>query len=529
MTKPISHCYVGHQFGNLAGQLGDGRAISLGDVRNQKGELWDIQLKGSGKTPYSRFADGRAVLRSSIREFLASEHMHSLGVPTTRALSCVVSSETVPRDIKYSGNVRPEKCAVVIRLSPTFIRFGSFQLALKDEYNPTRGGKKELFDIGMITELTDYTIKHFFHQYSSLPKDVGYTMFLEEVIERTLALFVKWQSLGFIHGVLNTDNMSIMGLTIDYGPYGFMEYFDDFQIINTSDEWGRYSYKNQPSIAKWNLNKLVECFEDILPQDKIKGLKNKLSTFEADLKKKLNTLMCRKLGLLYPTESLTLMSLFKDCMDFSKTDWTLSFIMLEKLNISSSLMDQNEKFFEQLWKINPSFIQWCLLNNPKFPVDTLEALLSNPGTQMYLTMQLGHFPKEFFEDQLEKAQARQDAIREGEIVWRKDVEERWINFLGVYESHLKKDQERYLQDHPGPDSSHKYLEERLKSMQEINPTFILRNHLIQEAIVKADSGDYSEVHTLLKLSCDPFDRKIDPKYLRTPSETTGEICLSCSS
>jgi uncharacterized protein YdiU (UPF0061 family) len=528
-AKPISHCYVGHQFGNLAGQLGDGRAISLGDVQNHKGEIWDIQFKGSGKTPYSRFADGRAVLRSSIREFLASEHMYFLGVPTTRALSCVVSSDTVARDIKYNGNVRQENCAVVIRLSPTFIRFGSFQLALKDEYNPQRGGKKELFDQALITDLADYTIKHFYPQYTGLPRDEAYTKFLEEVTERTLDLFVKWQSVGFIHGVLNTDNMSILGVTIDYGPYGFMEFFDDFQIINTSDEWGRYAYKNQPAIAKWNLTKLFECFQNILPPAKMKTLKDRLNTFESDTKKRLNALMCRKLGLLYPVESLTLYSLFKDCMDYSKTDWTNSFLMLEKLPKTTDLMAHEDLFYKLVWAISPTFTQWNQANKSRFSPDILEGLLANPGTQMYLTMQLGHFPKDFFEDQLEKTTARQQAVKGGEVGWRKDVESRWQNFLGVYADHLKKDLERYSQENPGANSDQRYWEERQKSLQQTNPAFILRNHLIQEAIAKADSGDFSEVETLLRLCCNPFDRNIDPAYQRTPTETTGEICLSCSS
>lgn len=512
----------------MAGQLGDGRAISLGDVKNQKGEIWDIQLKGPGKTPYSRTADGRAVLRSSIREFLASEHMYFLGVPTTRALSCVVSTDTVARDIKYNGNVRQEKCTVVIRLSPTFIRFGSFQLALKDAYNPQRGGNKELFDKALITDLADYTIRHFYPQYSSLPRDEGYTEFLGEVIDRTMDLFVKWQAVGFIHGVLNTDNMSILGVTIDYGPFGFMEYFDDFQIINTSDEWGRYAYCKQPAIAKWNLNKLLESFDEILPADNVKTLKAKLNTFESDLKKKLNAVMCKKLGLLYPVESLTLYSLFKDCLDFSKSDWTNFFLILEKMPKTTELQQHQDLFFEHLWKITPSFLQWCAANNPKFPEDTLEKLLGNSGMEMYLTMQIGHFPKEFFQNQYEKATARKQAISHGEIGWRKDIIERWLNFLGVYEDHLKKDHEKYAEEHLGS-SPDQYWEERLKSLQQTNPTFILRNHLIQEAIDKAEKGDYSDVEKLFKLSCSPFDRNVDPSYQRTPSESTGEICLSCSS
>lgn len=520
---------MGHQFGNLAGQLGDGRAISLGDVRNSKGELWDIQFKGAGKTPYSRTADGRAVLRSSIREFLASEHLYFLGVPTTRALSCVQSTDTVPRDIKYNGNVRDEKCTVVIRLAPTFIRFGSFQLALKNDYNPQRGGDPSKFDVNMIRELADYTIKYFYPQFASLEKPEATTQFLLEVANRTLDLFVQWQGIGFIHGVLNTDNMSILGLTIDYGPFGFMEYFDEFQVINTSDEWGRYAYKKQPEIAKWNLNKLFECFDGILPADCKKRLRERLSTFENECSVKFNALMCKKVGLIFPVESFTLASLLKDCMEYSRTDWTNFFLILEKFSDFEGVVEDPSGFFAELWKVTPTYSQWLKLNTPSIPGSTLEALLGNRNMQAFFSMQYGHFPEAYLQNQAAKSSAKMQATADGEDIWRKDVQDRWMQWLGLYADHIREDKRKFSESQMDKGGSQSYAEERVKLLTKTNPAFILRNHLIQDAITKAESGDFSEVDMLLKLSCSPFDRNIDPKYQRTPSECTGEICLSCSS
>lgn len=455
--------------------------------------------------------------------------MYFLGVPTTRALSCVMSSDTVPRDIKYNGNIKNEKCTVVVRLSPTFIRFGSFQLALKNEYNAKRGGDPKNFDRRMINELADYTIKHFYPQYANLEKIESYTQFLLEVANRTLDLFVKWQGIGFIHGVLNTDNMSILGVTIDYGPYGFMEYFDDFQVINTSDEWGRYAYKKQPEIAKWNLNKLFECFADILPKESKKQLNDRLSTFEEEASVKINELICKKLGLLYPVKSLTLTSLLKDCIEYSRTDWTNFFLTLEKFHDFESLAQNPTDFFTELWKITPSFNQWIKANTPSIPDSTLESLLGNKNMQAFMAMQYGHFPEAYLQNQMSKSDARRQAVDDGQDGWREDVQDRWTQWLVVYADHIKQDKLRYSEESSGGDLGQKYQEERTKILTKTNPAFILRNHLVQDAIEKAEADDFTEVEALLKLSCNPYDRNIEPKYQRMPSECSGDICLSCSS
>jgi uncharacterized protein YdiU (UPF0061 family) len=245
-SVPIAHCYCGHQFGIFAGQLGDGRAITLGDVWDKDGgSLWEIQLKGSGLTPYSRFADGRAVLRSSIREFLCSEHLWALGILTTRALGLIGSSDTVDRDPLYTGNVIKEQCCVVSRIAPSFFRFGSFEIfkdydTLTGHQGPSVGLEKEML-APMLDYIAKYHFKDLWEEYNNNKKEL-YANMLKLIVIRTAVLAAYWQSYGFCHGVLNTDNMSILGLTIDFGPFGFLEFFDPAFICNHSDRNGRYSY-----------------------------------------------------------------------------------------------------------------------------------------------------------------------------------------------------------------------------------------------------------------------------------------------
>ncbi|PSC69159.1 seleno O [Micractinium conductrix] len=246
-TRSYSQCYGGHQFGHWAGQLGDGRAICLGQAVNAEGERWELQLKGAGRTPFSRMADGRAVLRSSIREYIASEAMHAMGVPTTRALSLVATGDQVMRDMFYNGNAQFEPGAVVCRVSRSFVRFGTFQLPV------TRPADK-----GMVKILADYVIRHHFQHLAG--EDNKYGAFLKEVSERTAHLVAEWHRVGFVHGVLNTDNMSVLGETIDYGPYGFMERFDPDFTPNTTDIPGRrYCFRDQPEIGQWNVLQLAKA------------------------------------------------------------------------------------------------------------------------------------------------------------------------------------------------------------------------------------------------------------------------------
>jgi len=244
---PFAMCYGGHQFGNWAGQLGDGRAINLGEVVNRQGRRWVLQLKGAGATPYARHADGLAVLRSSIREFLCSEAVHHLGIPTTRALSLVLTGEGVMRDMFYDGHPAEEPGAVVCRVSPSFLRFGNFEIL-------TARGEHEL-----LRRLVDYTIGTDFPELDGQAPSAHLDWFAE-VCRRTAEMIVHWMRVGFVHGVMNTDNMSILGLTIDYGPYGWLDNYDPDWTPNTTDAVGhRYAYGKQPLIALWNLTQLANA------------------------------------------------------------------------------------------------------------------------------------------------------------------------------------------------------------------------------------------------------------------------------
>ncbi len=255
--EPFSACYGGHQFGHWAGQLGDGRAISLGETINARNERWVLQLKGAGPTPYSRRADGRAVLRSSLREFLCSEAMFHLGVPTTRALSLVATGDQVVRDMMYTGHPRPEPGAIVCRVSPSFVRFGNFEIL-------AARGEEEL-----LRRLVEFTIARDFPQLQGEGPELWAAWF-QEVCEATARLMVEWMRVGFVHGVMNTDNMAILGITIDYGPYGWLDNFDPNWTPNTTDLPGRrYRFGHQPRVAQWNLlrlaNALASLFETVEP------------------------------------------------------------------------------------------------------------------------------------------------------------------------------------------------------------------------------------------------------------------------
>ena len=243
--------YGGHQFGHWAGQLGDGRAITLGETTNGARERWELQLKGAGPTPYSRSADGRAVLRSSIREFLCSEAMHHLGVPTTRALSLVATGESVVRDMFYDGHPQAEPGAIVCRVAPSFLRFGNFEL-------PASRG-----DHALLRQLVDFCIRRDFPELQG-EGEHPYGEWFGQVCERTAVMAAHWMRVGFVHGVMNTDNMSILGLTIDYGPYGWVDDYDLDWTPNTTDSHGRrYRFGWQPKIAHWNLARLAQALSPL--------------------------------------------------------------------------------------------------------------------------------------------------------------------------------------------------------------------------------------------------------------------------
>ncbi len=276
--------YGGHQFGNWAGQLGDGRAILLGETVNDRGERFELQLKGAGPTPYSRRADGRAVLRSSIREFLCSEAMHHLGIPSTRALSLVLTGEQVERDMFYDGNADMEPGAIVCRVAPSFLRFGHFEIFASR-------GESEL-----LRRLIDFTISSYFPQYTDLVDDERILAWFGEVCERTATLIAEWMRVGFVHGVMNTDNMSILGLTIDYGPYGWIDNFDPGWTPNTTDAQGRrYCFGRQPGVAQWNLARLADALATLdLPVD---ALERELNRYQRRYTLEITRVYANKFGL----------------------------------------------------------------------------------------------------------------------------------------------------------------------------------------------------------------------------------------
>ncbi len=318
---PYAACYGGHQFGSWAGQLGDGRAISLGEVLRPNGEHWELQLKGAGPTPYSRTADGRAVMRSSVREFLCSEAMHHLGVPTTRALSLVATGEAVVRDMFYDGRPAEEPGAVVCRVAPSFLRFGNYQLLAFRRDVPT------------LKQLVDHTLAAHFPELGPLhPTKETYARFLGVVAERTARLLVHWQRVGFVHGVMNTDNMSILGLTIDYGPYGWLEDYDPTWTPNTTDSSGRrYCFGNQPGVAFWNLVRLAE---GILPLvGDARPLEEALLAFPHTFEREQAAMIKSKLGLLAwrSDEDAELEKELFNVLQLVETDMTIFFRQLALL------------------------------------------------------------------------------------------------------------------------------------------------------------------------------------------------------
>ena len=314
-NQPLAAVYAGHQFGVYVPQLGDGRAITIGEALGSHG-VQEVQLKGAGPTPYSRMGDGRAVLRSSIREYLCSEAMHGLGIPSTRALAITGSDQPVIRETA-------ETAAVVTRIAPSFVRFGSF------EYWYHRR------DAGAVRTLADFVIDNYFPDLTGTPE--RYALFLREVVKRTAHLMAQWQSVGFMHGVMNTDNLSILGLTLDYGPFGFMEAFDPGHICNHTDEQGRYAYNMQPRIGLWNLYALGQALVPLMEPDTIEA---QLHTYEGTFDAAQNTLLRAKLGLLATHDAdHELVNQMFALMAESHVDFTLFFRSLSQLHAADSSND----------------------------------------------------------------------------------------------------------------------------------------------------------------------------------------------
>ncbi|WP_280155287.1 protein adenylyltransferase SelO family protein [Piscinibacter sp. XHJ-5] len=419
--QPLASVYSGHQFGVWAGQLGDGRALWLGEIEGPHGPR-ELQLKGSGLTPYSRMGDGRAVLRSSIREFLCSEAMHALGIATTRAL-CVVAS---PMPVRRESI---ESAAVCTRTAPSFIRFGHFEHFTHTAQDPDA-----------LRRLADFVIEH--HLPECRDAAQPYVALLDAVSRRTAELIASWQAVGFCHGVMNTDNMSILGLTIDYGPFGFLDGFDPGHVCNHSDHEGRYAFARQPNVAFWNLHALAQALMPLIGDSDL--ALEALEPYKTVFPRALTSRMRAKLGMATERDGDgELIDGLMRRMAQDRTDLTIAFRRLAQFRTVEGA-DNSE--VRDLFLDREAFDAWAL-------------------------------------------QYRARLIAEG-----------------------------------SDDAA------RAIAMDRVNPKYVLRNHLAQEAIHRAQNGDYDETRRLLKVLQRPFDEQPEhAAYADFPPDWAQHIEVSCSS
>ena len=345
--KTYSHCYGGHQFGHWAGQLGDGRAIALGEVSYEH-KHWEMQLKGAGVTPYSRMGDGRAVLRSSVREYLCSEAMYHLGIPTTRGLSLVWTGDGVLRDMFYAGNAETEPGAIVCRVAESFLRFGSLEIF--SAYN----------DIENLTKVVDFVLETY---YPHIPFDgesnrkEAVIQLFREVSTRTATLIAQWMSVGFVHGVMNTDNMSLIGLTIDYGPYGWLDIVDSGWTPNTSDNaQRRYAFGNQPNVGAWNIMKLAEALYPLV--EEAGPLQEVLDQYRSSFQEHYTVLRYQKLGLKLPSTPAknSVVNRLYEIMEHTETDFTVLFRCLS--NLTNEELEKSSSVEHHTGLISRAFYQY---------------------------------------------------------------------------------------------------------------------------------------------------------------------------
>ncbi|BCO31707.1 UPF0061 protein [Thiohalobacter sp. COW1] len=425
-SEPVAMLYAGHQFGHYVPQLGDGRAIILGEICTDHGERWELQSKGAGPTPYSRNGDGRAVLRSTLREYLCSEAMHALGVPTTRALCMAGSNEEVYRE-------RIERGALLLRAAPSHVRFGSFEVFYYRNQFP------------QLQLLADYVITHHYPQLQQA--DNPCLALYQEVVERTARLLAQWQLIGFAHGVMNTDNMSILGLTLDYGPFGFMDTYDPGFVCNHSDHAGRYAFDRQPDIGLWNLSCLGQALLPLLDENAEAAAE--LATAQFERYRDIFTAhyeagLRAKLGLQTAgTHDLELAQEFLALLADDGRDHTLSFRRLAMFDSGDNAdnRDLRDQFINR-----EAFDAWSAR----------------------------------YRDRLRRENS-DDAVRRA-------------------------------------------------AMNRVNPRYILRNYLAQQAIEQAEAGDYSELERLLQILRRPFDEQPEhAAYAAEPPDWSRSITLSCSS
>ena len=409
--EPFAMCYAGHQFGHFVPRLGDGRAINFGKVNG-----YNLQIKGAGQTLYSRQGDGRAVLRSSIREFLMSESMHGLGIETSRALAIIGSDEDVARE-------RWEKGAIVLRLAPTWVRFGTFEYF----YHSKKHDKLE--------QLADYVLQESFPHLKM--QENAYLLMYKEIVEKTAMLVAKWQSVGFNHGVMNTDNMSIGGFTIDYGPFAFLDDYDFDYICNHTDHEGRYSFANQPPVAYWNLSQLSIALSPIVNYEK---MQEALQTFSSVFEKTYLEIMYKKLGFEQEKKSdLKLLQWMLGALASSEVDYTNFFRTL-------CHYEGNKEALLQLAKLKTPLHEWLKAYDTRLQYETLSST------------------------------------------------------------------------------------KRKENMLKVNPKYVLRNHVLQEAIEASQKGSHQMVKDLLFVALKPFEEHPEFEHLCKPAPSKFKnIKLSCSS
>ncbi len=418
-AKPLAAIYAGHQFGAWVPELGDGRAILLGEVLGPRHRRWEVQLKGSGPTRYSRMGDGRAVLRSTIREYLAGEAMHGLNIPTTRSLAIIGSDAPVYRE-------QVETAAVLVRVAPTYVRFGSFELF----------ASRSMPDA--VARLADHVIDLHHTHLLMLPAPQRYAAWYREVVDRTARLMAAWTATGFSHGVMNTDNMSILGLTLDYGPYGWMDSYDRGFIPNHTDTIGRYAFDQQPRVGLWNCARLGEALHTLVDEDAaVAALESYRTTFEHEV----NALMRAKLGLVASEpDDVTLVGEMLAMLHDTRADYT--------------------RFFR-----------------------ALSRHASSPNVQLHAEVSDG---------------PRLDG---------------WVS---RYTSRLLRE--------------NSVAAERHARMLRVNPKFVLRNWIAQEAIAKAQDGEFGLIENLRLLLATPFDEHEEmERYAAKPPDWAREIAVSCSS
>ncbi|TRY58892.1 hypothetical protein DNTS_003103 [Danionella cerebrum] len=507
-SEPAAHCYSGHQFGQFGGQLGDGAVCYLGEVETGHGKAsvpgsmnpcgrWEIQVKGAGPTPYSRGSDGRKVLRSSIREFLCSEAMFALGIPTTRAGSLVTSDLFVQRDEFNSGNLKSERCSVVLRIAPTFIRFGSFEIFLPvDDLTGRQGPSAGRTDIR--AQLLDYVIETFFPdvQGRHSERHERNAAFFREVAVRTAKLCAQWQSVGFCHGVLNTDNMSILGLTIDYGPFGFMDRFDPEFVCNVSDKRRRYSYEAQPYVCRWNLVRLAEALGSEIKPASAGAILDEFTSIYEDF---YLSIMRRKLGLLrkQEAEDEALVADLLKTMHITGADFTNTFRLLSGV---SSTTGEGDSVAELIRDQCASLEELKMANHPTMEPGELESILfmaeTNPGMFSFVAN------KPEVAKQLEKIGRLRELLTISEEELKTKQREHWESWIKQYRKRLA----RECDVTADPDAAD---QERVQCMNSTNPAVVLRNYIAQNAIEAAERGDFSEVQRVLKILESPYSFGMD--------------------